>query len=289
VLGKHVATYDGSKDDQAGLHFSWPWPIVNVERIDRRLQYFDLPVTELLTHDTDQKTIDKNLLVEAFVVWKIPEKDQVDAFVRRIGSKKKAEEILGKRINSQIGAEIGKRRMDDFVSTDPGRVDDTILSLRENLLKNLQGQVESEYGIHLEDIRLKRFSHPGSVREFIFQRIRSERQKKAGEYLSEGNKKARDIEAEAEQKSREMIAQARLEEARIKSEADTKALALRNDAQSADPEFYSFLKRLEKLQNILSDNKTILLLSTHRPMFDLLFNPPTLQKKETPKTEEKKQ
>src|SRR5262249_7247929 len=43
---------------------------------------------------------------------------------------------------------------------------------------------------------------------------------------------------------------------------------------SKDPEFYVFLKKLEKLQSILGDNKTVLLLSSHREIFDLLFQPP---------------
>ena len=25
-FGRHVATYDGADDDEAGLHFNWPWP-----------------------------------------------------------------------------------------------------------------------------------------------------------------------------------------------------------------------------------------------------------------------
>ncbi len=51
-------------------------------------------------------------------------------------------------------------------------------------------------------------------------------------------------------------------------------MLIRNQAHTQDPEFYVFLKQMEKLQSILGDNKTVLLLSTHRPLFDLLFQPP---------------
>src|SRR5688500_16167023 len=70
VLGRPVATYDGGGDG-AGLHFGWPWPIQAVQRLDRRVQAFDLPATEHLTPDLDNKTVDKNLSVEAYVVWRI--------------------------------------------------------------------------------------------------------------------------------------------------------------------------------------------------------------------------
>jgi hypothetical protein len=49
---------------------------------------------------------------------------------------------------------------------------------------------------------------------------------------------------------------------------------IRTQAHSKDPEFYVFLKKLDKLQSILGDNKTTLLLSSHRDVFDMLFQPP---------------
>src|SRR5947209_9674006 len=119
LLGAHVATYDGAAQTTgAGLHLGWPWPIQAVQRLDRRLQQFDLKATELLTHDPEGKTIDKMLLVEAYVCWKIADRDAVDLFVRRIGSVERAGAILEPRIRSELGAAIGQMRMDDLVSTD---------------------------------------------------------------------------------------------------------------------------------------------------------------------------
>ena len=57
---------------------------------------------------------------------------------------------------------------------------------------------------------------------------------------------------------------------RIDADADR----IRNTAFVRDVEFYTFLKKLEEYQRILGDNLTILLLSTHRELFELLFQPP---------------
>lgn len=280
ILGRPVATFDGGDPEQSGLHFGWPWPVQALTRLDRRAQLFDLPTTELLTHDPDGKTIDKTLSVEAFVVWKIADAAAVDRFIKRLGSAERARAILGPRITSQLGAAIGRMRMDDLVSIDPGpvpgttRVDATIHKLRDDLLDSLKKQAFDEYGVDLIDIRLRRISHPAEVRDSIFDRIRSERRKKVTEYQSEGDRQARNIESKAEAESRELLAKARFEEESIKSQADTEALRTRNQAQSQDPEFYAFLKQMEKLQSILGDNKATLLLSTHRSIFDLLFQPP---------------
>ena len=49
---------------------------------------------------------------------------------------------------------------------------------------------------------------------------------------------------------------------------------IRNQAAAKDPQFYSFLRQLEEYQRFLGDNRTMLLLSTHRGLFDALFEPP---------------
>src|SRR3712207_8583679 len=41
---------------------------------------------------------------------------------------------------------------------------------------------------------------------------------------------------------------ARFEEERLKGQADTEAMLIRNQAHQQDPEFYAFLKKMEKLQ-----------------------------------------
>jgi membrane protease subunit HflC len=277
VLGKHDATYDGSAD--AGLKFAMPWPIRQVLRLDRRLQQFDLPPTDQLTHDPKGSTVDKLLSIEAYVCWKIKDRDGADQFVQRIGSADRARKILEPLILSKLGAEIGEIRMDDLISTDElangkKRVDDTLKSIHERLLTSLRPDVEREYGIELVDIRLRRLNHPASVRESIFARIRSERNKEAKKHLSDGDRIASDITSKADQAIRETLANARAEEEKIKADADTEANRIRNEAYRMDPDFYAFLKKMEKMQSIVGDSKAVLLLSTHRAMFDSLFTPP---------------
>jgi membrane protease subunit HflC len=299
LLGAHVATYDGAAQASgAGLHLGWPWPVQSVQRLDRRLQQFDLPATELLTHDPEGKTIDKMLLVEAYVCWKIADRDAVDLFVRRIGTVERASAILEPRIRSELGAAIGKMKMDDLVSTQTiagtgnTHVDRTIAGLHARLMQTLKQPVRDEYGIELVDVRLRRFSHPAQVRDSIFERIRSERMTKVTEHDSEGQRRASEIVTKAEETAKNQLAEAHAKEVRIKGEADADAMRIRNEAHRQDPEFYAFLKKMEKLQAILGDNKTVLLLSTNRPLFESLFQPPRPQgepKKVEPADKSKKE
>ena len=297
VLGAHSVTHDGAAEESgAGLHFGLPWPVQAVQRLDRRLQQFDLPATELLTHDPGGKTIDKMLLVEAYVTWRIGDRDSVDLFVRRIGTVERASAILEPRVRSELGAAIGQLQMDDLVSTDidaatgKTRVDVTVESLHAKLRENLTKRVREEYGIELVDIRLRRFSHPSQVREAIFARIRSERKRKETDYEEEGKKQKRKIEDDADEAASKIRAEARAAETKIKGDADALAMRIRNEAHQKDPKYYEFLKQMEKLQAILGDNRTVLLLSTNRPLFERLFIPPLPQgapKKDTAPDEKK--
>src|SRR5215469_14174973 len=134
-FGRHVATFDGARDDEAGLHFKWPWPVQSVRRLDRRLQHFDLPGAELLTRDPKRNTIDKTLTIDAYVCWRIADGAGVDRFLRSVGTTAGAQAILGQRINSQLGAAIGQMELDDLISTDPDRVDRARRQLRRHLLE----------------------------------------------------------------------------------------------------------------------------------------------------------
>ena len=284
VLGRHEETFDGASGG-AGLHFGWPWPIQTVQRLDRRTQQFDLPATEHLTRDVDDK-VDKNLSIEAYVVWRIHDpnaandEDAVNRFVTRIGSQDRVRSILAPRIISKLGALVGQKRMDEFINTKKGIVDEKMAELRDELLGSLKetgslkNQVLKEYGIELIDIRLRRFNYPKATSNDIFARIRAERQKKAEDYRAEGDREAQNKISEANAAYRTVLAEANRKAERLKGEADAEAMRIRNEAHRQDPKFYEFVKDMEKLSSILTEKGAVLLLSAQRPLFQRLFNPP---------------
>jgi modulator of FtsH protease HflC len=292
-FGRPLATYDGANDDQAGLHFKWPWPVQSVQRLDRRLQYFDLPGQELLTHDPKRNTADRTLTIDAYVCWRIADANGVDRFVRSVGTPGGAQAVLGQRIYSELGAAIGQMKFDDLISTDPKKVDDARIELRKRLLKSsgaaspsLEAVAESEYGIQVVDIRLRRSNHPAAVRDAIFERIRSERKQKAADYEVEGERLAADIKSDGALRVAKLKADSEAQAAYLRSQADAEADRIRNEAQIKDPEFYTFLKRLETYQSILGDGKSTLLLSTHHEIFNDLFRSPSPSKRNSHKTYE---
>lgn len=283
-FGRPVRTYDGAS--AAGLHAKLPWPIESAIRLDRRLQVFDLPATELLTHDPEGRTIDKTLTVSAYVCWRIDGSGGADRFIRTVGRTDRAEAILGQRISSRLGALIGSMNMDDLISIAPLKTADERMNAlsrrvmdgdpanRDGATAGLRTYVAENYGIELVDVRVRKLSYPPQVREAIYDRIRSERYKKVADYQSEGAMRAENIRTQGEFQARTILAEAKAADRRIRGVADAAADRVRSEAYERDPGFYAFLKKLEDYQKILGDNKTLLLLSSQRELFDLLLKPP---------------
>ncbi len=273
-FGRPEATYDGGDNDtDAGLHARLPWPVQSVQRIDRRLQVFDLPGIELLTRDLAQNTVDKTLTIDAYVCWRIADKEGVDQFIRTVGTPDRARTILGQQISSQLAAEVGKMSMDDLVSVEEGRVERSMSALRRRLLDAQRDKARKEYGIKLVDVRLRRFNYPQQVRDAIFERIKSERATKAAEYNRQGTTEAARIRSEADKQQRIIVADARARAERLRGDAVAEADKIRNSAHRQERDFYMFLKKLEDYARILGESKTVLYLSTHREIFDVLLNP----------------
>jgi membrane protease subunit HflC len=271
-LGRHVVTYDGGDNDNgAGFHLRLPWPIQSVQRIDRRLQVFDLTGIELLTRDVNKKTIDQTLTIDAYVCWRIVDKNDVDLFIRKVGTIDGARTLLEKQISGQLAAAVSKMAMGDLVSVRPGKVDSKLRELRDDLLAGQRERVKKEYGIRIEDIRLRRLSYPAQVRASIFERIKSEREIQAEDYRRAGTTEAARIRSEAARDKRIVVAEARAKAGVLLGEAVAEGDRIRNQAHGRERDFYMFLRKLDDYARLLGESKTVLYLSTKREIFDLLL------------------
>jgi membrane protease subunit HflC len=277
-FGRRVEIHDGASS--AGLHVKWPWPVQAVQRIDRRLQMFDLPSAELPTFDPQGQTIDKMLTVDGYVCWQIASADDADKFIRTVGTAERAKAILGPRIGGRIGAVISQMPLDELihVPVSPERGQAVTLrtaKLHERLLADdLEAKIHEEYGITIVDLRIRRLNYPDSVRPAIIQRITSERRRKVADYESEGQRRADEIRAAANRDAEILRAGAQAKAELTRKQAESDADRIRNEAHSKDREFYTFLQKLETYKQILGRTSDLLLLSTKHPLFQQMLNPP---------------
>jgi membrane protease subunit HflC len=315
-FGRLVALHDGGRDG-AGLHVKWPWPVESVQRLDRRLQVFDLAPTESLTPvalttaddpagaapDRGDRTIDRTLVVDAYVCWRIPDAAAVERFIGTVGTPERVRDLLGQRISSRLSTVISNMPLDELIQEVkvPGAPDDATAAerrravieqrnerVRQRLLglepvndaerragaEDVRAAVRAAYGIEVIDVRLRRFNYPEKVRPAIAERIISERKRRAAIYDSEGDRLAKDIRSKAERDAAIITAEARAERQRRERQADVDADRVRNEAHEKDREFYAFLQKLRAYQDIMARTSDVLLLSSKHEFFELLLKPP---------------
>ena len=272
-FGEPVTTRDGGTD--AGLHWKLPWPVESVVRVDRRLQTLELPATEALTRDPATGTVDKTLTVDAYLTWRVPDAAAADRFVRAVGTREQVRKVLAPQITGRLASVVSGLSLDQLiaVATDVD-ADRRAAELQQKLLADgLADKLRQEYGIELVTLRVRRLSYPEAVRTSIYERIRSERGRKAAEYENQGRKEAADILSKAEQDRRRVEADARAKKQLIEGQADVDADRIRNEAHAKDPDFYTFLQRLKAMQAALADTRDVLLLSLNHDLFKLLKEP----------------
>jgi membrane protease subunit HflC len=310
-FGEPIVIHDGASD--AGLHVKAPWPIDSVQRLDRRVQSFDLPAVEVLTPDPVRRTVDTTLAVDATITWKIPNSEAADRFFRAVRTPEQARKFLQPLVNGSLQAVISTVPIDDLIGVvdvqtalggvtglaavlpleatfrlaDAKVIDNRTERVRRRILgeealtggqaspdKNLRVRALDEYGIEIVDIRIRRFSYPDAVRAKIAERIRSERDKKASDYESEGRRRAADITTDAERDARTTEADTRAKKTVIEGLANATAASIRAAAYAQDRDFYLFLESLRSFQKMLANTRDVLLLSTKHPLLRPLAGPP---------------
>ena len=238
----------------AGLYWKLPTPAETVIRFDRRLQIFDPQPTENFTLDR------KNLVVDSFACWRIPENQEAVAkFLRKVGTMAGAENSLAVLVASELGTELGKHDLTELVSVNEDEV--KLTEIMAAVTERCRVAALGDYGIDVLDVRIKRINLPYENKRSVYERMRAEREQKAKEYRAEGEEQATKIRADTDFEKRQILSNAYKEAQRIKGEGDAEAIRIYAEAYDADPEFYKFMRTLASYRKILNEQTTLVLSS----------------------------
>lgn len=232
---------------QPGLNWKLPDPIESVQRIDNRLQVFNMPQTEFLTQDK------KNVIVEAYATWQVT--DPL-LFLKSVRDSTGAEIQLADIIRSELGAALGQVDLDQLVTiTPPGsQIENTMAGVTHS-----SDQRAGLYGFTVTDVQLKLLTFPEAAQQSVFQRMRAEREAIARKFRSEGSEEAAKIRARADTEASNLLSQAKRDADRIRGEADALAIRIYAQAYGQDPEFYKFLRTLESYETFVDEGTVMIL------------------------------
>lgn len=157
-------------------------------------------------------------------------------------------------------------------------VSDTLQSIsvgRDAIQEQIQEQANaraSDLGLEVLDFRFKRINYAERVRQTVYDRMISERNRIADKFRSEGQGEASRINGEKERELQRIQSEAFREAETIRGQADAQAAAIYNNAYNKTTrarELYTFIKTMEAYTNTI-DDKTSIILSTDSEFYRFL-------------------
>ena len=240
---------------ESGLHFKVP--ILNtVRKFDSRVLTLDAVPQPYFTEEK------KRLIVDAFVKWRISDNEQF--YITSSGGQLAAlRTLLTQRVDEGLRNQFGKRTVQDVIS---GERDQLMKALTADLNK----VANSELGVEVIDVRVKKIELPSEVNDSVYNRMRTERERLAQELRAEGNEIAEEIRANADKERTVILADAYKTAEIIKGEGDADATSTYAEAFNKNPEFYEFTRSLSAYQSTFQNKSDVLLIDPESDFFKYL-------------------
>ncbi len=241
-------------DYEPGLHLKAPF-VNNVVKFDRRLLLLDMPPEEMNT--AEQKYVD----VDYYLKWRI--EDPREFYISTTGGDFRiARTRLAQLIRDDLREEFARRTLVQVVSEE-----------RRAMMDSLQATANEgarDFGIAVDDVRIKKIELTEDVLDSVFNRMETERKEFANELRSLGREQAEEIRAGADREVRVLLAEAERDAARMRGEGDARATEIYAAAYERDPEFYSFQRSLQAYRNSFGGDGDMLLLDSQSDFFRYL-------------------
>ena len=219
--------------DTPGLHAKLPF-VQDVISFDRRLLSVELPGEEVILGDQ------RRLIVDTFTVFRISDPLK---FYQAVGP---MPDLVRGRLNSIVTSSLrrvlGKNSLLDVLSAD-----------REKIMSTIRGQVNADmqnFGVSIEDVRIRRADLPEENTQAILSRMQSERQRIAAQSRAEGAEASAKIRANAERERTVLLADARATSDNLRGEGEAQATQVYAAAFNKDPQFFSIWRTLQAYRDV---------------------------------------
>lgn len=267
----------GEPRTEPGMQFKVPF-IQSVQYFDKRFLEWDGEVNQVPTKD---KTF---ILVDTYARWEIT--DPLQFFIRlrdERSGKSRLDDILDGETRNAVAShdllelvrssnrtpEVVEEYMEQIemlenIKVGRSKIEEQILLRANERTKDL--------GIRILDLRFKRMNYAEEVRDRVYERMISERNRIADQFRSEGQGEARKIQGDKERDLAKIQSEAIMESERIRGRADSTATAIYARAYNrtaASRDLYAFLKSMDVLEKSI-DGQTNVILSTESELYRYL-------------------
>ena len=123
------------------------------------------------------------------------------------------------------------------------------------------------------DVRIKRADLPRANAQFVFARMKAEREREAAEFRAEGAAAANRIRATADREVTVLTAEATRKSEQLRGEGDAERNRIFADAFGKDPDFFAFYRSMQAYDASMMAKGTRMLLSPDSEFFRYFNNP----------------
>jgi modulator of FtsH protease HflC len=267
----------GGPRTEPGLNFKTPF-IHKVQLFDKRYLKWDGDPNQI-------PTLDKRFMfVDTYARWEIT--DPLQFFIR-LRDEKSGQSRLDDILDGETRNAIASHELIDLVRStnrEPEVYDEYLEDIEtleqisvgrekiEALVLERANMRTADLGIRVLDFRFKRMNYVPEVRERVFDRMISERNRIADLFRSEGEGEARRIEGNKERELARIQSEAFRQAQSIIGRADASATniyAAAYNRNNSSRELYDFLRSLEALEKSI-DGNTSIILSTDNDLLKFL-------------------
>ncbi len=250
-----------------GPNFIVPF-IQKVQFFDKRYLEWDGDANQVPTKDK------KFIFVDAYARWEITNPLQ---FFMRLKDERAAQSRLDDILDGETRNAIASHELLDIVRSTNRKpeVADTIIEQLEtlddisvgrdkieSLILDKANERTTDLGIRMLDFRFKRVNYVDEVRQRVYDRMISERNRIADQFRSEGQGEARKIQGNKERDLAQIKSEAFREAEKIRGQADAEATAIYANAYNRNNEtrkLYQFLRSMETLEKSLDEESNIII------------------------------
>jgi membrane protease subunit HflC len=245
-LGRIVKT-----DYQPGIHVKLPF-VNNVRKFDNRLLTLDTNPEDMIT--SEQKFV----AVDSFVKWRIT--DVARFYTSTQGNERVALSRLDSIVKDRIRNQIASRTLKEVIS------EQRVTTMQD--ITKTANEAAAEFGISVDDVRIKAIELPDDVRESVFRRMAADRQKEASLLRFSGRESAERIRAEADREVQVILAEAERDGQTLRGEGDARSTDIYAQAYGQDEEFYAFYRSLQAYGNAFGGSGDVMVIDPSSKFFD---------------------
>jgi membrane protease subunit HflC len=258
VLVRQFGAIVGQPKTEPGLYAKVP-VIQDIQRIDRRLLDYEAEEFEIIAGDQ------KRLVVDAYARFRIV---NARLFAETVpGGEQSLRGLLDSLINSEIRGVLSSVPLHAVLTEQRA-------SLMDDITRRVNGKTK-DLGVDVVDVRIKRADLPQANSQSVYNRMKTDREREAGQLRAQGDEEKQRITATADREVAVIKAEAGLKAQITMADADAESTRIYAEAFDKDKDFYAFWRRMEAYkQAFAAGNGGTMILSPDNDFFRY-FNDPS--------------